>query len=106
MIATQSPMILYEDSDGLLGQISTDNVQARRVENEDPLRRLESFLFSEGSPLIFERIEVSSFPIEMMGNLFMMKGEESLGLFKLKFSLFCFEGKCKRTAPELELVIW
>jgi hypothetical protein len=42
---------------------------------------IESFLFSEGSPLIFERIEVSSFPIEMMVNLFMMKGEESLGLF-------------------------
>jgi hypothetical protein len=31
----------------------------RRVDNEDPLCRRESFLFSEGSPLIFERIDKS-----------------------------------------------
>jgi hypothetical protein len=57
--------------------------QARRVENEDPLRGLESFLFfrRQFPSWSREKLVESIFPIEMMVNLFMMKGEESLGLF-------------------------
>ena len=72
-------MIVYEDSSDL---ISADNVQARRIENEDPLLTWELSIFQKAVPLITKR-EVNRVHISdwNMVNLFMMKREESLGLF-------------------------
>ncbi len=55
-------------------------------------RRHESFLFSEGSPLILKRIKVNRVHIPDWddGEFVHADEEESFGLFGLKFSLFLF----------------
>ncbi len=75
-----------------LEQISTDNVQARRVENEDPPSTWELSIFQKAVPLKVKRIEVNRVHIPDWddGEFVHDDGEESLGLFKLKFSLFLF----------------
>ncbi len=71
--------------------------QARSVENEDPLVDLRAFYFSEGSPPHCQenRNNRVHFRLEY-GQIVHDDGEESFGLFKLKFSLFSFEGKGER----------
>ena len=89
MIAAQSPMIVCEDSSGPSGQISSDNVQAHRVENEDPLD-LRAFYFQKAAPPIVKR-EISRVHFRLgYGEFVNDDGEESFGLFGLKSSLFLF----------------
>ena len=95
MIAAQSPMIVYEDSSGPLSQISSDNVQARRVENEDPLdlRRLSLFFRREPPSLSIEKLVefISDWDIgELMFMMMEKRASVSLGRNPL---YFCFEGK-------------
>ncbi len=61
--------------------------QTQRVENED---LLDFSIFKEAAPLMVKRIEVSwvHIPDWDDGELVHADGEESLGLFGLKFSLF------------------
>jgi hypothetical protein len=66
--------------------------QARRVENEDPLVGLRAFYFQKAAPLILKRIKVNRVHIPDWddGEFVHDEGEESFGLFGLKYSLFLF----------------
>ena len=60
---------------------TTDNVQARRVENEDPLVDLRAFYFQRAAPLIVKR-EVNRVHFGLgYGEFVHDDGEGSLGLF-------------------------